>query len=240
MSKNITFPIVASILLFWAGWAWITPSPERQDPNPSGDPCYLFTEDAEYLEFDLRLHLRDDKIVPFRVPIDYIEDRKMYPNGGELTAKGFRVGMEHFEPVSRFESHIRNKAGIWDWMSFLVQSLLPLEELALISAHLSSGERRDSIDNYELILNDFGMKRLDYKVRIRSFETYIIENPVGQISDVFKCSPIGSVPFPICIHHFEYNDITVKVSYRRTELSEWRDTRAKLEQFLSCATDGSS
>ena len=39
------------------------PSAKTQNPNPSGDPCYLFTEDAEYLEFDLRLHLRDDKIV---------------------------------------------------------------------------------------------------------------------------------------------------------------------------------
>lgn len=228
--------ITITVILLLVGWSLLNFGAESTNPNLTGDPCYLFTDEADYLEFELRLQLRDDKIVPFRVPIDYIEDRRMYPNGGELTAKSFRVGMEYFEPVSRLESHNRNKEGIWNWMPFIVKSILPLEELVLIYAHNASGERRDHIEDYQLLPADFGLFRLDHPVRVRSNETYIVKLPDGQISDVVRCSQEGQVPYPSCFHTFEYQDITVAFTYRRTEVSNWRNMRSKLEQFLTCAT----
>ncbi len=235
MFKKPTCLSFGYVLVVMAGMLPLATSAGTDRPEPNRDPCYLFTGDAEYFEFDLRLHLRDDKIVPFRVPIDYIEDNKMYPNGGELTAKSFQVGMEAFEPVSRFEAHNRNKSGIWDWMPFIVKSLLPLEEITLIYAHNASGERRESIDDYQLLAADFGLFQLDHPVRVRSNETYIVKSLDGQISDVVRCSQEGQVPYPSCFHTFEYQDITVAFTYRRTETPNWRDMRLKLERFLSCA-----
>lgn len=231
-----TLSITIAALLLLLGWSLLKPTAESTIPNLTGDPCYLFTDGADYLEFDLRLRLRDNKLVSFRVPIDYIEDNKMYPNGGELTAKSFQVGMRAFEPVSRFEAHNRNKSGIWDWMPFIVKSLLPLEEITMIYAHNASGERRESIDDYQLLAADFGFFQLDHPVRVWSNETYIVKLPDGQISDVVRCSQGGQVPYPSCFHTFEHQDITVAFTYRRTETPKWRDLRSKIEQFLTCAT----
>lgn len=234
--KNAPYITITVILVLSAGWSLLNPVAESTIPDPTGDPCYLFTDDAEYFEFDLRLHLRDDKIVHFRVPTDYIEDKRMYPDGGELTAKGFQVGIEYFEHVSRPETSRRNKAGIWDWMYFIFQNSVSLEEIVLNGVYVASGERRDSIDDYQILTSNFGLDKLSYKPRLRGKESYVVRLPDGQISDVFRCSQVGQVPFPGCSHFFEYEDISVQVGYRRTELSNWRGTRAKLEQFLECAT----
>jgi|LGOV01.1.fsa_nt_gb hypothetical protein len=227
--------ITITVILLLGGWSLLSPADESTISNLTGDPCYLFTDEADYLDFDLRLHLRDNKIVPFRVPVDYIEDNTVYPNGGELTAKSFRVGIEYFEPVSRPESGRRNKEGIWDWMHFLFQSSVSLEQIALNNAYVSTGERRDSIGDYQILTSDFGLDKLSYKLRLRGKESYIVKLPDGQISDVFRCSQVGQVPFPGCSHFFEYEDISVKVTYRRTELFGWRGIRTNLEQFLTCA-----
>lgn len=228
--------ITITAIFLLGGWALLSPATQKKNPNLTGDPCYLFTDEADYLEFDLRLQLRDDKIVHFRVPIDYIEDKWMYPNGGELTAKSFRVGAEFFEPVSRLESHNRNKSGVWDWMPFIVKSILPLEEIALFYADFASGERRESIEGYQTFTADFGFMRLDHPVRLRSRETYIVKLPNGEISDVVRCSQEGQVPYPNCLHTFEYQDVSVEFSYRKTETPNWRDMRVRLVQFLTCAT----
>lgn len=224
------------ILVFIAGVLPLAASAGPDSLEANGDPCYLFTYDAEYFEFDLRLQLRDDKTVHFSVPIDYIEDQWLYPFGGEITAKLFQVGTELFEPVSRLESHNRNKAGIWNWAHFTVQSLVPLEVLVLKNVRSASGELHESITDLQLLPAEFDMLKVNHSLKTYSKTTYISKTVDGEITDVFLCSQLEQGPFPICSQYFEYDDITVKVTFRQSELSNWQHLRSNLIQFLTCAT----
>lgn len=55
----------------------------------------------------------------------------------------------------------------------------------------------------------------------------------GKLASQIECSIIGSVPSPMCNHSFILNDMTVKLVYPLSRLSQWRTIEDKVIKLVS-------
>ncbi len=214
-----------------------TPLPE------SRAPCAAFAVDAEYVSQFLVMDLEGGN-VPLRIPIQFLEDFWDHKQGFADTAQLFRVEIGTFQPVSRKESGRRNKEGIWNWITFVVKDVLPLERLAVLSAESWSavigGDQARRLESYAPSPGPFGLAeiRSDAPQPTSDFRTntFIAQSNDGVLAAVLSCNALGSFPFPGCQHWFRAAGMDVELSYRRTELPNWKALQEDVTTFLICAT----
>ncbi|QPH52725.1 hypothetical protein [Pontivivens ytuae] len=228
------------------------PYPIRADPPTEipadHDPCWAWESETEFTRFFLEMDL-EDRQVPFRVPTIYLEDAWDRVEGASHGAQLFSVGIAEFEPVSRPETGRRNRQGIWNWMTFTLSDLLPLDEIALLIAvsqdrNASTPEIEDpafTIFSYEMQGGPHGLTEVNVPEprRRRKTDIFLDLTTENEIVGIVECSALTTVPFPSCHHDFEVEGMTVSMSYRRTEFVNWRRHHQRVEQFLTCGRTAS-
>lgn len=219
-----------------------TPLPE------SRVPCAAFTPEADYIEQTLIMDLEGREIA-LRIPRVFLEDVWDQRPGFKDTAQLFRVEIGSFTPVSRPETGRRNKRRIWNWMDFLITDWVPLDRIAVLSAESRSsvigGNSARDLDSYAPAPGPFGLAeiRSDAPQPTPSYRTntYIFRSEDDTLSAVLSCNVPGpgSVMHPICLHWFRAAGMDVQLTYRRTELPNWRALQDDVTAFLGCLTKAS-
>lgn len=135
------------------------------------------------VEFFIEMEL-EDRLVPMRVPKRYLEDRFDHTEGAVHGAQLFSVSVPTFEPITRQETGRRNAAGLpWDWMTFLVHDLLPLDQtvglqLTLPISYADIGKPRSVPDVHEFPNEPgpYGLTRIVAPDRLGGEQKGSIEN----------------------------------------------------------------
>ena len=206
-------------------------------------PCAAFAVDAEYVSRFLVMDLEGGN-VPLRIPIQFLEDFWDHNQGFADTAQLFRVEIGTVQPVGRKESGRRNREGIWNWITFVIKDVLPLERLAVLSAESWSavigGDQARRLESYAPSPGPFGLAeiRSDAPQPTSDFRTntYIAKSNDGVLTAVLSCNALGSVPYPGCQHWFRATGMDVELSYRRTELPNWQALQEDVTAFAECLT----
>jgi hypothetical protein len=205
------------------------------------DPCFAFTDDASYVNHTIVMQL-EHREVKMRVPIDYFEDRWDRKDGFRDTAQLFRVEIGSFLPVTRPQTAERNKKGIRNWFTFLVSDYIPMDKLAPLQAELSirGGDYDRPLADYERMPGPFGLQ----EIRSPSVQSkhkfdkniYLDFDVNGKLTTVLNCRAPGTVLVPGCDQFFEAAGLDVEMSFRRTELVNWKRLQTDVTRFLTCAT----
>ncbi|MEM9736486.1 MAG: hypothetical protein AAF908_07770, partial [Pseudomonadota bacterium] len=127
----------------------------------------------------------------------------------------------------------RNKAGIWNWMHFVWRDFRPLPETALLSLQTSRRDQSVTLTSVPLIEDDFGLRR--FVDQIEGMRELLIDGTPSEFETMFACSPIGYSLNSTCRLTFEVEGIIVTLSFRRTELPNWRAHKARVAKFTRCA-----
>ena len=220
-------------------------SPTAPSPLPATRaPCAAFTPEADYIEQTLIMDLEGREIA-LRIPRVFLEDVWDQRPGFKDTAQLFRVEIGSFTPVSRPETGRRNKRRIWNWMDFLITDWVPLDRIAVLSAESRSsvigGNSARDLDSYAPAPGPFGLAeiRSDAPQPTPSFRTntYVFRSEDDTLSAVLSCNVPGSVMHPICLHWFRAAGMDVQLTYRRTELPNWRALQDDVTAFAGCLTN---
>lgn len=221
--------------------------------DPATHPCDAYDGSAELITFDLDLRL-EGRTVRFRVPEVYLEDLYVRVEDTRRKSMIFTVDIRDFTPVSRRESSERNKRDVWNWMTFLVSDLISLEEIAAIKVYLNRAlpERPLSVEGLEAITEysetnrlpidkfaqspgPFGLSEVAFGRKARGKQVFLYYWADGSLSDVLECGVPGVANSPGCIQYFEIDNISVKMSYKLTELQNWRQNSDRVKAFIKCA-----
>lgn len=210
------------------------------DPAPAGalgpaaaeDVCAAFTTETEFVEFDLWLQLQE-RPVHLRFPAKYVDDPRSYRAGDRRTTSYIRVDIDTFEPISRYQDHLRFKAGVYDKMGVLLSDRVSLARQAPIDANLGSGKKQE-LEDYPERPGPAGLSQIMYD-SLRD-ETFIARDAKLDITDVFWCDMEGSFRSPGCSQISKFFGVNISATYRRTHLHDWRNIRSRIEAFLTCAS----
>lgn len=209
------------------------------------DACYAFTPDADHVETTVIRQLEGGEVT-LRVPVQYFEDVWDQAGGYTTTSQLFRVEIGSFQPVSRRETGERNKQGIWNWMHFVVGDVVSLDLEAQLAADLFA-DPRPPLSDYAPRPGPHGLTWLETPFASDQEDpredVFVHPPPPAALETVIACcSPLDltSCRYPGCTQHFRAADLDVSVSYRKTELAQWREFQAQITAFLTCATSEAS
>ncbi|WP_208353105.1 hypothetical protein [Pseudaestuariivita rosea] len=234
--------------------------PERHDPptaiDEDVDACALFETEQEFVVFNLVLNM-EDKRIQMRVPKVYLEDRWDWVHETEHTAQLFRVDIRDFTPVTRPETSHRNKQGNWNWITFVINDLVSLDEIARLQVEAAVGNglevlmpenfgklirlgrpqdtKRVELVDYDLIDGPHRLKQIDHPNTFNNKNTFVDLDSNGAILNAFSCTMNGRALNPMCSQTFEFKTMTVQLDYRLSELPNWHAHKARVEEFLTCA-----
>lgn len=204
-------------------------------------PCQAFTDDAAYVRSTIFMQL-ENRDVTLRIPVEYFEDSWDRAEGFRDTSQLLTIEIGSFRPVTRAETGERNKAGIRNWMSFLIGDTVPLVELATQRADLF-GSPRPNIESYGRRSGPFGLTWIETKdsslTDAPRNDLYLAFGAHEEIEAVIQCtSPKDtSRPFPVCSQFFRASALDVELSYLRVELGQWQAFQSEVSDFLSCSLD---
>ncbi len=210
------------------------------EADPAAVACHAFTPGAEYTDSTVVRQLEGGEVT-LRVPAEYFEDLWDRRGGFRDTAQLFRVEIGTFEPVSRRETGERNRQGIWNWMPFVVGDLVPLPQIAAITAE-PFVIPNPPVTSYAMRPGEHGLTWLDTpfasdKADARD-DVFIDPADHATMATVISCdSPLDpALLSPGCRQSFRAAGLDVQLSFRRTELARWREFQAQVTAFLTCAT----
>ncbi len=205
---------------------------------PDHDPCHLFETEDEFVSFYLDT---GDEKVPLRAPKVYFEDRADFVQGATHGAQLFRVGIGDFLPVTRRET--RGRMGFeMDWISFLLNPFVPVQQIARHRTQLYSGIRGKELDEFNMVQFDNGLMRLLFQNPKAYAEDLYIVRLGNEIVSLITCDRERRAPFPTfpnCNLWFEDGPILVNVLFAKWELPNWRRVRDRIERFITCMREAS-
>ncbi len=208
--------------------------------SEAAQACHAFTPDAEYVETTVVRQLEGGEVT-LRVPEQYFEDVWDRRGGFRDTAQLFTVEIGTFNPITRREEGERNRQGIWNWMHFVVSDNAPLPQLAANAAEPFQVPN-PPITSYAMRPGEHGLTWLDTPFasdKADAREDVFIDPPdYKAMATVIECTStldLGSQN-PRCQQGFRAAGLDVQLSYRRTELTHWREVQAQVTAFLTCAT----
>ncbi len=188
-----------------------------------------------------------------KVPSDYLMSRAR--DGEVRDALFLRVWKDSFlpyktsEPLSDEQVKKRYEKRA-DAVNILISSLKDLDTIAQLSLRFdypeagNINEKRSQPVSGPLVTLKNGMSGYltedgllqQSKMAIPRFTELLLGEKNGEITDVFHCKQIGDAPSAGCTQFFEFGAYDVDISYRRNDLPQWRELRAKTEQLLRCLT----
>ena len=228
-------------------------SPRRPDSNlqpasvidQSLDPCRYFNLDEPMVGFFVEMGL-EDQLVPMRVPKRYLEDRFDHIEGAVHGAQLFRISVPTFEPITRQETGRRNAAGLpWDWMNFLVNDQLPLDQtiglqLTLPITYADIGKPRSVPDVHDFPNEPgpYGLIRVVAPDRLGGEDLFVQYDDEQNLTTWILCQVqgINFTKNELCSLETRLSGMDVSMSFRRTELANWKIIYRNVAQFLTCAT----
>lgn len=158
------------------------------------------------------------------------------------TAQLFQVEIGSFTPASRSETGRRNKRGIWNWMHFTIGDKIPLEEIAEYSVEkdVNTLGLAPTFLDLPRLAGPFGLLALGrgdgLPLPPHQREVFVSLLPNGEIASVLTCDTPQSANYPVCQHWFRAAGMDVKLTYRRTELPNWRALQDDVTAFAQCLT----
>lgn len=215
-----------------------------QEADGSSDICPGLFFDDEIIVQTLVMPLEMRRL-ELHVPSSYLEDPWDRVQYSEHTSQLFRVTLEDFTPVTRRQSSDRLRTGTRDYFSFVLQDLVPLDELLRIELRLSVPglARTDPSFNAaprqyftetrtEAGLTAFTvMKETDVHKNV-----FAVFDPDGQPTAVFSCTPVGTTKNAVCDHDFRAHGIDIRVGYRRDYLARSAEIQDRVSDFVGCMT----
>lgn len=228
------------------------PDSRLQPPSiidPDLDPRCHFTPDEPMVGFFIGME-HEDRLVPMRVPIRYFKDRADHTEGAVHGAQLIPVTVPEFEPIRRAEEARRNREGLpWDWMHSLVNDQLPPDEtLGLhvrvplsVETILADPELENPIPDWRDLPagpGPFGLTRLEQQSRLRGGDFLFHLDEEGDLAGWMRCSvrEVRYTQNERSQHVTRLSGLDVSVSFRRTELPNWRTIHDNVARFLTCAT----
>jgi hypothetical protein len=225
-----------AVALGWAGGA----GAEYRFPEPQfGDACALFTPDATYVTLAIEMDL-EGREVQIRVPTDYFEDRLNPAKIQRTTSKLFSVEIGTFLPVTRPQTAEKHKAGLMDYMAFLVGDVVDLKQIALNRIEQYKVREKKPLAEYIAKPIDFGLYDVEmdhpYLQDEFAYNVYLDARPDEEFSAVISCDAPGTVLSPGCDHFFVAENLDVDVHYNRNYLPYWKEIQGSMSDFLKCST----
>jgi hypothetical protein len=218
----------------WAGGA----GAEYRFPEPTfGDACALFTADATYVTWAIDMDL-EGREVQIKVPADYFEDRLDPTIIQRTTSKLFSVEIGTFLPVTRPQTAEKHKAGLMDYMTFLVGDYIELDKIALHMIEQYKVRQKKPLSEYVAKPVDFALYDVEmdhpYLQDEFAYSVYLDARPDEKFSAVISCHAPGTVKNPGCDHFFVAANLDVDVHYNRNYLPYWREIQNSIAKFLTC------
>ena len=225
--------------------------PDERNKQPpsvidlSLDPCRYFTSDEPMVGFFIAMEL-EERRVPMRVPKRYLEDRFDHEEGAEHGTQLFSIEVPTFEPITRPETGRRNAAKLpWNWMHFVVTDQLPVDKtighkLRLPISLEDIGKPRTTPDwrDFPHAPAPYGLTRVVAPDRLGGEDLFVHLDEEGGLAGWMHCSVPGlnRVRNGLCVHTTRLSGMDVLMSFRRTELPNWKIIHDNVAQFLTCAT----
>lgn len=215
---------------------------ESQDRADQG--CDRYFKDGPVVEQTLFMH-QEGARHRLRVPLAYLEDPWDRVQGGVHEAQLFRVTTDGFEPVTRKQSSMMMRAGNHGFYSFLLQDLIPLEDLLDLELRLWARDKEKAFPDFETSPRRYfqevdrgnGLAQMVPVAGIVAFrDMFVASAEDGRLDATFTCYQIGAVAFPSCYENTRIQGIDVQISYRRTELVHWKRLEQQVAAFVGCVT----
>lgn len=208
------------------------------------DTCPRPFADDEII-FQTLFMMQEKKRHHLRVPASYLEDPWDLVQNLEHTSQLFRVTVEDFTPVTRRQSSDRLRTGKRDYFSFVLQDLVPLDELLRIELRLSVPglARTDPTFNaaprqyFTESRTESGMTAFTVKRETDVHKNvFAIFDPDGHPTAVLSCTPVGNTKNAVCDHDFRAHGIDIRVGYRRDYLARSAEIQDRVSDFVGCMT----
>lgn len=213
--------------------------------DPTLDPCRYFTAEEPMVSFFIEME-HEDRLAPMQVPKRYLEDRFDHTEGAKHGTQLFRIEVTTFEPVTRRETGRRNAAALpWDWMNFAVTDQLPVDEtigktLQLPISVEDIGKPRTDPDwrNFRSETGPYGLTSVIAPDRLGGEDLFVHYYEDGGLAGWMLCGVrgINNTLNEGCSHTTRLSEMDVRISFLRTELSNWNIIYQNVAQFLTCAT----
>lgn len=204
--------------------------------------CWAFTGDAEMVRQTLYMPI-EDVSHDLKVPVIYFEDRFDRVDGAVYEGQLFSVMNESFEPVTRPQTAVLNRANNRAYMSFVIHDKVPLDQvLGIIAGELDRKVGRD-LALFEENDSEFGLSKVspirwhDNPESVRTDrEVYVGRATDRTVSAVISCNRVqGPNRHPGCNHDFRAYGIDVRANYRSPYLKDWQRIQSDISDFIDCA-----
>lgn len=257
-ARRVVFALAACLLLLAPTGALADnhrPDSRLQPPSvidPALDPCRFYTRDEPMVSFSIEMDI-ENRMIPMRVPARFFEDRSMRHDGAVHLAALIPVTVPEFEPIRRSEEARRNREGLpWDWMHFLINDILPLEETVGLRlrdpGEMSLQERLEERGNlphprdFPAEPGPHGLTRVIAPDRLRGEDLFVHYDENGDLAGWMICGVRGvrHTQNEGCRHQTRHSGLDVAINYRRTELPNWRAIHDNVGRFLECAVTAAS
>lgn len=233
--------IVAAIL---CGSGFVTEADAQIwiDPNPtaifSGDPCARFTEDVEYRNYRIHMHLRNS-IISLRIPKYYVTDPLFDYKAEDRPALLLSISLDTFDPVTVLDTERRTIEGKKNYFTILLSDTISLSDnvMGRLRRTVNGSIVRFPLESIAQRAHEYDLKHLDFVAQGK--EIYLSGSIEGgeEPEAIFYCSRpnANGLGSPMCEHRFKFQGLTVKMAYRRVELPEWNEIQSQVTKFLTCA-----
>ena len=177
-------------------------------------------------------------------PQDYVFSLPF--KSGELRdALLLRADVNNFSSYPKRKQYLedgtyKQQVGIYDWMTILVGSKLPMRVMwkrILISSYNDVSHKNYNDTEIPYVPASFGLLKPD-KSNENNFRQpdIFVHQHKSEVKDIITCSKVESFPFPNCSHIFEVGAYDLKITYARTELPRWKELRDGVSKLLQCFT----